>query len=64
MLLYAIFFALYEKAMCNIHPTCLNYLKRLGVGYVQLMPIFDFGNVDEAKPLLRQYNWGYDPAPR
>ena len=46
----------------GIHPTCLNYLKRLGVGYVQLMPIFGFGSVDEAKPLLRQYNWGYDPT--
>ena len=46
----------------GVHPTCLNYLKRLGVKYVQLMPIFDFGSVDEAKPLLRQYNWGYDPT--
>ena len=46
----------------GIHSTCLNYLKRLGVKYVQLMPIFDFGSVDEAKPLLRQYNWGYDPT--
>ena len=46
----------------GIHPTCLNYLKRLGVKYVQLMPIFDIGSVDEAKPLLRQYNWGYDPT--
>ena len=46
----------------GIHPTCLNYLKRLGVKYIQLMPIFDFGSVDEAKPLLRQYNWGYDPT--
>ena len=46
----------------GIHPTCLNYLNRLGVKYVQLMPIFDFGSVDEAKPLLRQYNWGYDPT--
>ena len=46
----------------GIHPTCLNYLKRLGVKYVQLMPIFDFGSVDEAKPLLRQYNWGYAPT--
>ena len=46
----------------GIHPTCLNYLKRLGLKYVQLMPIFDFGSVDEAKPLLRQYNWGYDPT--
>ena len=52
----------------GIHPTCLNYLKRLGVGYVQLMPIFDFGSVDEAKPLLRQYynfpegSYSTDPA--
>ena len=46
----------------GIHPTCLNHLKRLGVKYVQLMPIFDFGSVDEAKPLMRQYNWGYDPT--
>ena len=43
-------------------PTCLDYLKRLGVGYVQLMPIFDFGTVDESRPLTRQYNWGYDPT--
>ena len=46
----------------GIHPTCLNYLKRLGVSYVQLMPIFDFGSVDESRSLTRQYNWGYDPA--
>ena len=26
------------------------------------MPIFDFGSVDESRPLTRQYNWGYDPA--
>ena len=46
----------------GVHPTCLDYLKNLGVGYVQLMPIFDFGSVDESRPLLRQYNWGYDPT--
>ena len=46
----------------GIYPTCLDYLKNLGVGYVQLMPIFDFGSVDESRPLLRQYNWGYDPT--
>lgn len=40
------------------HPTCLNYLKRLGVTHVQLQPIFDFATVDEAKG---GYNWGYDP---
>ena len=46
----------------GIHPTCLNYLTRRGVGSVQRMPIFDLGSVDEATPLLRQYNWGYDPT--
>ncbi|MGN0707634.1 MAG: type I pullulanase [Faecalibacterium sp.] len=46
----------------GIHPTCMAYLRRLGVGYVQLMPIFDFASVDEGRPLGRQYNWGYDPA--
>ena len=33
-------------ASAGTFPTCLDYLKRLGVGYVQLMPIFDFGSVD------------------
>ena len=41
------------------HPTCLNYLKRLGVTHVQLQPIFDFATVDETRP--GGYNWGYDP---
>lgn len=46
----------------GVHPTCLAYLKRLGVTHVQLMPFFDFGSVDEGKNLGRQYNWGYDPV--
>lgn len=46
----------------GVHPTCLSYLKRLGVSYVQLMPFFDFGSVDESRSLMRQYNWGYDPV--
>ena len=41
-------------------PTCLNYLKRLGVSHVQLMPMFDFGSTDESDP--DGYNWGYDPV--
>ncbi|WP_294498508.1 type I pullulanase [uncultured Gemmiger sp.] len=41
-------------------PTCLNYLKQLGVTHVQLMPIFDFGSTDETDPA--GYNWGYDPV--
>ena len=47
----------------GVHPTCLGYLKRLGVSHVQLQPIFDFGSVDETRPLgARNYNWGYDPV--
>lgn len=40
--------------------TGLDYLKELGVNYVQLLPIFDFGSVDEASK-EDQFNWGYDP---
>ena len=43
-------------------PTCLNYLKDLGITYVHLLPTFDFGSVDESKPLDDQFNWGYDPV--
>ncbi|MCS4531582.1 type I pullulanase [Corynebacterium sp. ES2794-CONJ1] len=41
----------------------LDYLSSLGVTHIQLLPIFDFGSVDEAGDLSynAQYNWGYDP---
>ena len=42
--------------------TCLDYLKKLGVKYVQIMPFYDFGSVDESKDIMKQYNWGYDPV--
>lgn len=42
-------------------PTCLSYLKNLGITHVQLMPLFDFEGVDETDP-RREYNWGYNPA--
>ena len=44
----------------GVHPTCLNYLKDLGVSHVQLQPIFDYETVDESRP-DGGYNWGYDP---
>lgn len=46
----------------NGDPTGLDYLKALGVTHVQLLPIFDFGSVDESRPWRAQYNWGYDPV--
>ena len=44
----------------GIGTTGLAYLKDLGVNYVQLLPIFDFGSVDESGS-DDQFNWGYDP---
>jgi pullulanase len=41
--------------------TGLDYLTSLGITHVQLMPVADFGSVDETKPNT-QYNWGYDPV--
>lgn len=42
--------------------TGLDYIADLGVTHVQLMPIYDFGSVDESRPLTDDnYNWGYDP---
>ena len=44
----------------GVCPTGLDYLKRLGVTHVQLMPVFDFGSVPEGNP--DAFNWGYDPV--
>ncbi|MDE7389946.1 MAG: type I pullulanase [Lachnospiraceae bacterium] len=40
--------------------TCMNYLKDLGINYVQINPMYDFGSVDETGDDT-QFNWGYDP---
>lgn len=42
-------------------PTCLSYLKKLGITYVHLLPAFDYASVDEADTEREQFNWGYDP---
>ncbi len=42
-------------------PTCIDYLKKLGVTHVQLMPVYDYATVDESKADTDEYNWGYDP---
>lgn len=39
----------------------LAHLKELGITHVQLLPIYDYATVDEAKPWENKYNWGYDP---
>ena len=42
-------------------PTGLAYLRGLGVTHVQLMPVFDYGSVDEGGD-PDAFNWGYDPV--
>ena len=41
--------------------TGLDYLCDLGVTHIQLLPVYDFGSVDETNQ-LEYYNWGYDPV--
>ncbi len=42
-------------------PACMEHLAGLGVTHVQLLPVFDFGSVDEGGS-EEQFNWGYDPV--
>lgn len=42
-------------------PTCIEYLKQLGVTHVQLLPVYDYATVDESDTASGQFNWGYDP---
>ncbi len=44
------------------NPTGLDHIKALGVTHIHLLPFYDYGSVDESKPQLPQFNWGYDPV--
>lgn len=44
------------------YATGLDHIAELGITHVQLMPVYDFGSVDESVDDKKQYNWGYDPA--
>lgn len=43
------------------YPTGVDYLQKLGITHVQFLPLMDYATVDESKPDMEQYNWGYDP---
>ena len=43
-------------------PTGIDHIKDLGITHLHLLPIYDFGSVDETKLDTPQYNWGYDPV--
>ena len=43
-------------------PTGLDHIKDLGVTHLHLLPIYDYGSVDEENLDKAQFNWGYDPV--
>ena len=40
----------------------INHLQELGITHLQILPMFDYGSVDETTLDQNKYNWGYDPV--
>ena len=49
------------KYLALTEPKAIEHLQRLGVNAVHILPSFDYASVDESRPDVPQYNWGYDP---
>lgn len=44
-------------------PTCINYLKQMGVNTVHINPFYDYQTIDETVTDDKEaFNWGYDPV--
>ncbi len=43
-------------------PTGLDHMKDLGITHLHILPMYDYGSVDETKLDQAQFNWGYDPV--
>ncbi len=50
----------FEGLIDNKGNTGLDYISDLGVTHLQLLPVFDFGGVDDVNKNYL-YNWGYNP---
>lgn len=44
----------------TLKSSVLTYIKKLGMTHLQLLPVFDFGGVDDLNK-DEKYNWGYNP---
>lgn len=44
------------------YSTALDHMINLGITHLHLIPVYDYGSVDETKLDTPQYNWGYDPV--
>lgn len=40
----------------------INHLQELGITHLQILPMFDYGSIDETTLDKNLYNWGYDPV--
>ena len=47
---------LYNEYGCSVG---IDYIKKLGVSHVHLLPVYDYASVDENE--CCSFNWGYDP---
>ena len=60
------------KFLGMAEESSINHLKELGITHLQILPMFDYGSIDEwttydhqssnRQSSNRQYNWGYDPV--
>lgn len=42
--------------------TGVDHMKDLGITHLHILPMYDYGSVNEAKLDTAQFNWGYDPV--
>lgn len=42
--------------------TGLDHMKELGITHLHLLPVYDYGSVDETRMDEEMFNWGYDPV--
>ncbi len=43
-------------------PTGIDHYKKLGITHMHILPMYDYGSVDETRLDEPQFNWGYDPV--
>ena len=50
------------KFLAFTEQPAINHLKELGITHLQILPMFDYGSIDETTLDKNRYNWGYDPV--
>jgi len=50
------------KFLGMAEEAAVDHLKELGITHLQILPMFDYGSIDETTLEKNRYNWGYDPV--